>query len=380
MKNLLIILLFFTNLICVAQTNVNPQVPDYIYVSRMEQLDAQTPIKLEYNPQVRAYIDVYLERRRDHLANIIARSKLYFPLFEEYLSKYNLPLELKYLPIIESALDPKAKSSSGAMGLWQFLYHSGLMLDLGVTSYVDDRCDPRKSTDAACRYLAYLFENLGDWQLALAAYNGGLGTVQRAIERSGGKRNFWELAPYLTNEMKAYVPAFIAVNYVMNFYEKHNVVSPHPAFYYDEVDTIYVNMSLSFDQISRASGVSRQNLQQLNPTYIKDFIPYDQSPMMLVLPKENIPRFIRNEPRLKPDVAPDLSGYFGLRQLEPKTVYHTVEAGEYLHKIAMRYKTTAEKIIEWNDLQTKDLKIGQKLKIMIYEEVSPFFFIVNEKV
>lgn len=359
-------------------TTKNPQIPEYIYVSRMEKIDKNSPIKLEYNAQVRAYIDVYLERRRDHLANIVSRAELYFPIFEECLSKYNLPLELKYLAIIESALDPKAKSKSGAMGLWQFLYHSGLMLNLKVTSYEDERCDPYKSTDAACRYLSYLFQNLGDWQLALAAYNGGLGTVQKAIERSGGKKTFWELAPYLTNEMKAYVPAFIAVNYVMNYYDLHNIVPPKPKFTFADIDTVYVDKSLSFEQLSRATGVSRQDLQQLNPSYIKDFIPYDDTPMLLVLPRSNVARYIRNESRLRPDVAPDLTGYFGIRQLEPIKSVHTVVAGEYLHRIAMQYSTTAEKIMEWNNMTTKDIKIGQKLTIMQYREVSPFFFVVDE--
>lgn len=363
-----------------AQTSKNPQIPEYIYASRMEQLDRQTPIHLEYNAQVRAYIDVYLERRRDHLANIISRSKLYFPIFEEYLSKYNLPQELKYLAIIESALDPKAKSKSGAMGLWQFLYHAGLMLDLKVTSYEDERCDPIKSTDAACRYLAYLYQNLQDWQLALAAYNGGIGTVQKAIERSGGKRTFWELSPYLTSEMKAYVPAFIAVNYVMNYYDVHNVTPAASSFTFNDIDTVYVNMSLSFEQISRATGVDRMTLQQLNPSYIKDFIPYDDMPMLLVLPKGNISRYLKNEPRLRPDAAPDLTGYFGIRHLEPVTSVHVVEKGEYLHKIAMRYNTTAEKIMEWNQMNTKDIKIGQKLTIHQYKEISPYFFVVLEKV
>lgn len=364
--------------IAAQSTSKNPQIPEYIYVSRMEKINNGTPIKLEYNAQVRAYIDVYLERRRDHLANIVSRSKLYFPIFEECLSKYNLPLELKYLAIIESALDPKAKSKSGAMGLWQFLYNSGLMLDLKVTSYEDERCDPYKSTDAACRYLSYLFQNLGDWQLALAAYNGGIGTVQKAIEKSGGKKTFWELSPYLTNEMKAYVPAFIAVNYVMNYYDLHNIVPPQPKFTYADVDTVYVNKSLGFEQLSRATGVAREDLQQLNPSYIKDFIPFDDTPMMLVLPKANVSRYLRNENRLRPDPAPDLIGYFGNRQLEPVESLHTVSAGEYLHKIAMQYNTTAEKIMEWNHLESKDIKIGQQLTIMQYREVSPFFFVMNE--
>lgn len=357
----------------------NPQVPDYIYARRMEKLDQQSPITLEYNTQVRAYIDVYLARRRDHLANILGRAELYFPIFEEYLSKYNLPQELKYLAVIESALDPKAKSKSGAMGLWQFLYHAGLMMDLNVTSYEDDRCDVRKSTDAACRYLKYLYQNLGDWQLALAAYNGGLGQVQKALQRAGGgKKSFWELSQYLTPEMRSYVPAFIAVNYVMNYYRQHNVTPATPAFTLADVDTVYVNMSLSFDQISRASGVKREVLQQLNPQYVKDFIPYDDTPRRLTLPRDNIPRFLRNERQLHPDAAPDLAGYFGNVIIRRDTITHVVEKGEYLHKIAMRYHLTVDQIMAWNNMETKDIKIGQRLTIIYDREISPYFFVVDE--
>lgn len=357
----------------------NPQVPDYIYARRMEKLDQQSPITLEYNTQVRAYIDVYLARRRDHLANILGRAELYFPIFEEYLSKYNLPQELKYLAVIESALDPKAKSKSGAMGLWQFLYHAGLMMDLNVTSYEDDRCDVRKSTDAACRYLKYLYQNLGDWQLALAAYNGGLGQVQKALQRAGGgKKSFWELSQYLTPEMRSYVPAFIAVNYVMNYYRQHNVAPATPAFTLADVDTVYVNMSLSFDQISRASGVKREVLQQLNPQYVKDFIPYDDTPRRLTLPRDNIPRFLRNERQLHPDAAPDLAGYFGNVIIRRDTITHVVEKGEYLHKIAMRYHLTVDQIMAWNNMETKDIKIGQRLTIIYDREISPYFFVVDE--
>ena len=353
--------------------------PDYIYARRMEHLNDLTPITLEYNTQVRAYIDVYLERRRDHLANILGRAELYFPIFEEYLSKYNLPQELKYLAVIESALDPKAKSKSGAMGLWQFLYHAGVMMNLKVTSYEDERCDVRKSTDAACRYLQYLYKNLGDWQLALAAYNGGLGQVQKAQERAGGtKKTFGELSPYLTPEMRSYVPAFIAVNYVMNYYAQHNVRPAKPAYTLDDVDTVYVNMNLSFDQISRASGVKRDALQQLNPQYIKDFIAYDGTPKRLTLPRNNIPRYLRSERMLRPDVAPDLTGFFGTPKIVTDTLIHVVEKGEYLHKIAMQYQTTAANIMAWNGMESKDIKIGQRLTIFYDREVSPYFFVVEE--
>lgn len=357
----------------------NPQVAEYIYARRLEHLNQLTPITLEYNSQVRAYIDVYLERRRDHLANILGRAELYFPIFEEYLSRYNLPQELKYLAVIESALDPRAKSKSGAMGLWQFLYNAGVMMDLKVTSYVDDRCDVRKSTDAACRYLLYLFQNLHDWQLALAAYNGGLGQVQKAQQRAGSdKLTFWELAPYMTPEMQAYVPAFIAVNYVMNYYGQHNVSPAKPEWTLADVDTVYVNKSLGFDQISRASGVARDALQRLNPQYVKDFIPYDNAPQRLTLPAANVMRFLKNERRLTAEREPDLSGYFRAVTFEPAQLTHTVQKGEYLHKIAMTYSTTADKIVEWNALATKDIRIGQQLVIRYQREVTPFFFVVDE--
>lgn len=357
----------------------NPQVPDYIYARRLEHLNQLTPIALEYNSQVRAYIDVYLERRRDHLANILGRSELYFPIFEECLSRYNLPLELKYLAVIESALDPRAQSKSGAMGLWQFLYNAGVMMDLRVTTYEDDRCDVRKSTDAACRYLLYLFQNLGDWQLALAAYNGGLGQVQKARQRAGqDKQTFWEIAPYMTPEMQAYVPAFIAVNYVMNFYRQHNVSPARPQWTANDIDTVYVNKSLGFDQIARAAGVSKETLELLNPQYVKDFVPYDDAPRRLTLPAVNIAKWLHNERRLQADREPQLSGYFRATTFEPAQLTHTVAKGEYLHKIAMAYATTADKIVEWNSLPSKDLRVGQRLTIHYQRQVRPFFFVTEE--
>ena len=264
------------------------------------------------------------------------------------------------------------------MGLWQFLYNAGLMMGLQVSSYEDERCDVRKSTDAACRYLAYLFQNLQDWQLALAAYNGGLGQVQKAIERAGEKKSFWELSEYMTPEMRSYVPAFIAVNYVMAFYERHNIVPNRPDFTIDDIDTVYVNMSLSFEQIERATGVKRKTLQQLNPPYIKDFIAYDDQPKRLTLPADNVSRFLRNEKQLHPDIAPDLLGYFGYAETVRDTLVHLVKPGEYLHRIAMDYKTTAEQIMEWNHLDSKDIKIGQSLTIYHDREVLPFFFVTEE--
>ena len=337
--------------------------PEWLYQSRFKELDSKTPIKLEYNNQVQAYIDVYVKKRREHLSRIVGRSDYYFPLFEEYLSKYNLPLELKYLAIVESALDPRAKSSSGAMGLWQFLYHSARMFDLNIDSYIDDRCDPVKSTIAACEYLDYLYRNLNDWQLALAAYNGGIGVVKKAIERSGGKTNFWELQPYLPDQVKSYVPAFIAVNYVMKYYKNYDI-TPEPFFIkFEDVDTVYINKPLTIKQVSEAAGIDRDIVKLLNPVFTKDFIPAAILPVRLFLPAFSIPAFIANEPKLKPARNPELTVVpVGDTQNRRKTEC-IVKKGEFFHKIAITYKCRISDIIYWNNLKSRNLYPGQRLTV-----------------
>ncbi len=360
-------MLFLCNSLLLAQESPMPkplpEFPEWMYESRLKELDQNTTIKLDYNKQVRAYIDVYTLKRREHFSRIIGRAELYFPLFEEYLAKYNLPMELKYLAIIESALDPTAKSSSGAMGLWQFLYQSGRLFDLKVDTYVDERCDPIKSTDAACRYLAYLYQNLNDWQLALAAYNGGLGVVQKAIERSGGITNYWDLQPFLPVPVQGYVPAFIAANYSMNNYAKHEISSTPPIITFDEVDTIYIYKPLSFEQIHKASGTPIELIKWLNPSYTKQYIPVKKNPVPIFLPKENIPTFIQGEKELQPLDAPIVSSPpFGDKDNRFESI-HIVRKGEFFHKIAIRYQCRIGDIMEWNNLDTKQLQAGQKLVV-----------------
>ena len=357
--------------------------PEWLYETRFKELDSRTPIKLDYNDQVKAYIDVYVVKRREHLSRIIGRSQYYFPLFEEYLSKYNLPLELKYLAIIESALDPRARSSSGAMGLWQFLYQASRMFDLKVDSYIDERCDPLKSTIAACQYLDYLYRNLNDWQLALAAYNGGIGVVKKAIERSGGKKNFWELQPYLPAEVKAYVPAFIAVNYVMKYYRNYDI-KPTPYFIgFDDVDTVYVNKPLTIKQVSEAAGLKEDLVRSLNPVFIKDFIPAGDLPVRLFLPSSNMIEFIRNEPSLEPAANPDMV-YVPVGDTTNRyKIEHTIKKGEFFHKIAIKYKCRIEDIVYWNNLKSENIYPGQKLTIWAPVPDGTFFVVkdleINDK-
>jgi len=353
--------------------------PEWLYETRFKELDSKTPIKLEYNDQVKAYIDVYVVKRREHLSRIIGRSQYYFPLFEEYLSKYNLPLELKYLAIVESALDPRAKSPSGAMGLWQFLYQASRMFDLKVDSYIDERCDPLKSTIAACEYLDYLYRNLNDWQLALAAYNGGIGVVKRAIERSGGKRNFWELQPYLPAEVKAYVPAFIAVNYVMKYYRNYDV-EPVPYFIsFEDVDTVYVNKPMTIKQVSEAAGLSEDKVKALNPVFIKNFVPARDLPVRLFLPSVNMIEFVKNEPALEPVCSPD-AAYVPVGDTSNRyKVQHVIKKGEFFHKIAIRYKCRIEDIVFWNDLSSRNIFPGQKLTVWAPVPDGTFFVVKDQE-
>ncbi|MFP3861297.1 MAG: lytic transglycosylase domain-containing protein, partial [Bacteroidales bacterium] len=275
-----------------------PVFPDLVYEYRLTELNNLTPIELDYNKYVRRYIDVYTVEKREHLEKIAGRAKRYFPLIEEKLDKYELPHELKYLAVIESALDPFAVSSSGAVGLWQFKLHTSRMFDLEVNSYIDERRDPYKSTEAACKYLKYLYQTYGDWQLVLASYNSGPGEVRKAIERSGGKRSFWELYEYMPAQTKGYVPAFIAVNYAMNHMEEHELSSEDIDYEYFNTDTLMLNFEVSFDQISKTLDIESTTLKILNPVYRKDIIPELPEATPLVLPKDKIEVFLKNEEKI----------------------------------------------------------------------------------
>ncbi len=348
-----------------------PIFPDLVYEYRIAELNDKTPIELEYNARVRRYIDVYTIERREHLSRIIGLAQLYFPMFEEALDRYDLPLELKYLAIVESALDPTAISSSGAVGLWQFKINTSRMFDLEVTSYVDERRDPYKSTEAACKYLAYLYRIFDDWQLALAAYNGGPGEVQRAIQRSGGKRDFWELLPYLPAQTQGYVPAFIAVNYVMNYYNMHNVQMEASPYVHLQVDTLHLNKGVTFQRIAQAVDEPVPVLQFLNPTYRKDYIAPTKKAAVLTLPTEKISLFLAKEEAIFDEKSSPIHSIPKKAIESPGdtlgkiAVVHRVRKGEYYHKIAMNYGCTVEDIWTWNRLTTNDLKVGQVLTLWV---------------
>lgn len=343
--------------------------PEMFYEYVITQLNKETPIELEYNEHVKRYIDVFTIERRDQMAKMIGLSKLYFPIFDHYLDKYQLPLELKYLAMVESALNPFVVSSSGAVGLWQFKMNTIELVDLEVTSYIDERRDPYKSTEAACKYIQYLYGTFNDWTLVIGSFNGGPGEIRNAIQRSGGGTNFWEIRKYMAEQTQNYVPAFIAMNYVMENYHKHNITPILPDIFFYQTDTLHIDISLSFQQISEIINTPVETIRFLNPMYKTDFIPELDEPATLILPSNKIIAFLEYENRIYANHIPQ-EDYISLLEKagstdNKKKVIHTVKQGEFFHKIAIRYNCSIENIKAWNNLDGNSLYPGQKLEIWV---------------
>lgn len=343
--------------------------PDLLYEYRIAQLGKTTPIELVYNAEVRRYIDLYTGARRADMARIIGLSKRYFPVFEEALDRSGLPHELEYLTIVESGLDPLAVSKSGAVGLWQFLLNTARLFDLEVTSLVDERSDLYKSTDAACKYLNYLYNTFHDWQLVLASYNGGPGEIRKAIARTHGQTDYWKLRPYLSEQARNYVPAFIAAFYVMHFYKEHGIVPIEPEFAHDALDTLHLTYAVSFSQVSAVIGMDVPRIRKLNPVYRRDYIPERKPYAVLVLPADKALRYLENEIRIL-GTADGTTNYNQLVAAAGSTegrtrIIHVVQPGEFTHKIAMRYGVTLENIKAWNHMEGNDVWAGQRLEIWV---------------
>lgn len=344
-----------------------PRYDEMVFEARLNKIDAISPFDLQYNTVVKGYIEMYTIRKRELVSRMMALSQLYFPMFEEQLDKYNLPLELKYLAICESALNPMAKSHSGAMGLWQFMYPTGKMFGLKVSSYVDERCDPYKSTVAACEYFQYLYGLFGDWQMVLAAYNCGPGNINKAIRRSGGKKTYWEIRPYLPRETQGYVPAFIAVNYMMNYTSEHNLYSAVPKKTFLQVDTLTVKKQISFEQISAVLGIPVEEIQYLNPSYRKLVIPVtEESVSILTLPSNKIGEFVTNEDKIYNYYKKDTISSKDVLAIQEVRKTHIVKKGEHLSSIAKKYGCTVSEIKTWNGITTSSVKQGKKLIIYTY--------------
>ena len=349
-----------------------PEFPDLLYEYRLTELNNNTPLDLEYNENVKRYIIIYSTERRDQISEVLGLSEYYFPIFEEYLDKYELPLELKYLPVVESALNTKARSTSGALGLWQFKLNSAKMFDLRIDSYVDERCDPIKSTDAACKYLKYLYGIFNDWNLAITAYNTGPGVVRNILERSNETTDFWAMHEKFPEEAVDYISAFIAINYIMNFYKEHKILPLGPKISFFETDTVHIKHPVHFSEITDIVGIPNNILNVLNPQYKLEYIPVNGNSMNLILPTGFLIPFIRSEADICRNINYTENYYYkknnSNNKPKSKKIIHIVKKGEFLHKIALKYHCTIEDIKSWNQLTGDILQEGDNLYIFVSDD------------
>ncbi|NQX78490.1 LysM peptidoglycan-binding domain-containing protein [Gilvibacter sp.] len=343
------------------------ELPTEVLKERLEAIDAKTPFNVEYNPQLESVIKYYLKNRRRSMGRLMARANYYFPMFEEALNRHEIPLELKYLAIVESALDPTAKSRVGATGLWQFMFTTGKIYDLDVSSYVDERSDPLMATEAACKYLKTLYNSFEDWDLALAAYNSGPGNVSKAIRRSGGYTNYWNIRGNLPRETAGYLPSFLATMYLFEYAEEHGFKPTEESTSYIATDTVKVKQLITLEQVSRYTNVPVEQLQFLNPSYFLGIIPVvKDEDYVLRLPIQAIGPFVANEDAIyglaTEEIAQREKPLPEFVAQDAKIRYR-VRSGDYLGKIANKYGVRVSQIRRWNNLRSDNLRVGQRLTI-----------------
>ncbi len=348
---------------------------------RLKEMDAKSPFNIQYNPALENVIKSFLKNRKRSFERLMAISEYYFPMFEESLAKQNVPLEIKYLSIVESALNPKAVSRMGATGLWQFMYQTGKEYNLNVDSFVDERSDPLKSSKAATQYMTNMYRIFGDWELVLASYNSGAGNVAKAIRRSGGQQNYWNIRKYLPQETQGYVPAFLATMYIYEYHKEHGIVPNRAPIKHFETDTVMIKREMSFKQIADLMDVPVSQIQLLNPSYKMNVVPfYPNKPHFLRLPKEKIGVFTSNEDKIyayvdKERTKIEMPHYVTNTRVasnetssnskyNTKTKYHTVGRGESLGLISNKYGVAVSDLKRWNNLRSNTINYGAKLKIV----------------
>lgn len=345
--------------------------PDSVYKARLQALPCV--VELPYNQIVKNFILRYVQRGQKQVARMKRMSEYYFPIFEEALDRYGLPYELELMPVIESALNPQAHSYMGAAGLWQFMPATGKRYGLEINSLVDERMDPVKSTEAACRFLKAMYDVFQDWNLVIAAYNCGSGNVSKAIHRAGGKRDFWSIYPYLPRETRSYLPIFIAANYAMNYSDEHGIC-PAPLEKIMLTDTIQTTRRLHLEQVSAKLDIPMDELRRLNPQYVRDILPGGTS-YALCLPSEKAGLFIEqqdsiyahkadqliNNRRAEIDMAKvtDISGAYRVNGV----TYYTIKNGDTLGGIAKKFRCSVKQLKAWNGLKNDNIRAGRKLKI-----------------
>ncbi len=360
--------------------------------SRLQAMDAKSPFNIEYNVGLENIIKSFLKNRKKSFERLMAVSEYYFPLFEEAFANKNVPLEIKYLAVVESALNPKAVSRMGATGLWQFMYQTGKQYNLKIDSYVDERSDPLKASEAAAQYMSNMYAIFGDWDLVLASYNSGPGNVAKAIRRSGGQQNYWNIRKNLPKETQGYVPAFLATMYIYEYYKEHGIKPDRAIVKHFATDTIQIKRQLSFKQISDLLDIPVAQLQVLNPSYKMNVIPvYENQSHFLRLPKDKIAVFTSNEDKIyaytqleenkrekpfqgiqvaKATVTKDTLNVVESKINLPKTKYYTVKRGDNLTGIANKYDVSVADVKKWNGLKSNTVSRGRSLKIYLEDTLA----------
>lgn len=378
--------------------------------ARLKEMDAKSPFNIEYNQGLENIIKSFLKNRKKSYERLMAISEYYFPMFEAALAKYDVPLEIKYLAVVESALNPHARSRVGATGLWQFMFATGKQYNLDVSSYIDERSDPLKATEAACQYLSNMFKIFGDWDLVLASYNAGPGNVSKAIRRSGGQQNYWNIRKNLPKETQGYVPAFLATMYIYEYHKEHGIEPKRAAISYFATDTVMIKREMSFKQISDLLDIPESQIKLLNPGYKLDVIPFVKGKNhYLRLPLPKIAVFTSNEDKIYAyaQIEEDKKEkpYFSRKATSPtgntnetaiassearspyidyseepeivkgskivtKIKYHTVKKGDNIGEISQKYGVSVAEIKKWNRLKNNNVMLGAKLKIQTSERVA----------
>ncbi len=367
---------------------VDQELPTELLKQRLQVMNEKSPFEIEYNQGLENIIKSFLKNRKKSFSRLMALSEYYFPIFEDAFAKQNVPLEIKYLAVVESALNPKAVSKMGATGLWQFMYGTGKQYDLKIDSYIDERSDPLKATAAASEYMTKMFSVFGDWELVLASYNSGPGNVTKAIRRSGGKTKYWDIRNFLPKETQGYVPAFLATMYLFEYHKEHGINPERAVVKNFETDTIRIKEKMTFKQIADLLDMPQSQLELLNPSYKLKVVPYYQNEQhFLRLPKDKIATFVANEDKIYAYAKYD-SGIYKMpsrlaQKLTPKLKAkpvkvpepldlesYIVQKGDNLSSIAQKYDVAVADIKEWNNLKSNALVLGRSLKIKPKDLVS----------
>ncbi len=360
---------------------VDYELPTDLLKSRLQEMDEKSPFHIEYNQGLENIIKSFLKNRKRSFERLMAVSEFYFPLFEEAFDKQNVPLEIKYLAVVESALNPKAVSRVGATGLWQFMYQTGKQYGLKIDSYVDERSDPLKATEAAAQYMKNMYAIFGDWDLVLASYNSGPGNVAKAIRRSGGQQNYWNIRKNLPKETQGYLPAFLATMYIYEYHKEHGIKPEKAPIKQFATDTVMIKRQMSFKQISELIDIPVAQLQILNPSYKLNVVPaYNDQTHFLRLPQDKMAVFTSNESKIyayvdreanlrerpfqivRPIVTQDSVNTFQ-RLAQAKVRYYRVKRGDNLSTIAQKYDVAVEDLKKWNNIRGNKVAYGKNLKI-----------------